>query len=407
MFFFPLVLSLSKNTQHMLTHITNATIYTGHEIINNGTIAFEDGIITAIYTSPVQKPEATVIDAKGLIAVPGYIDTHCHGGDGFDCNDGTPEAVIGMRNFYSRHGVTTLYPSLAANSIPATIKGLTAIRAAMQQNRPGTTAIEGTHLEGPFLNKVYKGSQAEDAIIPLSDEHIQLYADYRDVIKRTTIAPEVANNVDYFPALKKMGIHISVGHSCAEYNEIVAATEKGAGSVTHLYNAMSQTKKVGPFRIGGVLEAGLTLDALYAELIADGNHVPDELMLIAYRCKGADKLSICSDANRAAGGIDGDIIQSCGVTYVIENGVAMNSERTSLASSITPVDQMVRRLIFKTGIPAFDVVKMASTTTARMMGIDHRTGSIAVGKEADINLVDTQFNVIKTFFKGGLADQNH
>lgn len=384
----------------MLTCITNIDIYTEHEVIRNGAIMIENGVITEIHSSPIQRKEAVLIEGKNLMAIPGYIDTHCHGGGGFDCNDGTLESVIGMRDFYEQHGVTSLYPTLAANKIPATIKGLDAIRCAMQLNQPGHTRICGTHLEGPFLNKIYKGSQAEDAIIPLSDEHVQLYADYKDVIKRTTIAPEVEKNIEYFPAIRELGIQLSIGHSCAEYNEIIHASTQGATSVTHLYNAMSQTKKVGPHRIGGVLEAGLTLNTLYAEVIADGHHVPNELLLIAYRCKGADKLSVCSDANHAAGGVDGDVIHTCGVTFIIENGVSMNSERTSFASSITPIDQMVRHLIFETGIPAFDVVKMASTTTAKMMGIDDRKGSIAIGKEADINLVDAQFNVVNTFFKG-------
>ena len=385
----------------MQTCITHIDIYTENEIISNGAVVIENGIISEIHSSPIRKEHATIIDGKNLSAIPGYIDTHCHGGNGFDCNAGTIESIIGMRDFYCHHGVTMLYPSLAADKTPAIIKGLNAIRTAMQQNQPGKTEIGGTHLEGPFLNKVYKGSQAEDAIIPLDDEHMQLYTDHKDVIKRTTIAPEVANNVDYFPILKELGIHVSIGHSCAEYKDIISAAKKGATSVTHLYNAMSQTKKVGPFRVGGVLEAGLTIDSLFAEIIADGNHVPDESMLIAYRCKGADKLSICSDANSAAGKMDGDVIHtSCGVTFIVENGVVMNSERTSLASSITPIDQMVRHLIFKTGLPAFDVVKMASTTTAKMMKIDDRKGSIAIGKDADINLVDKQFNVINTFFKG-------
>ncbi|MDR0348372.1 MAG: N-acetylglucosamine-6-phosphate deacetylase [Tannerella sp.] len=387
----------------MQTCITHINIYTEHEIIRNGSLLIENGIITEIHDLPdfhVRSKHAVTIDGNHLSAIPGYIDTHCHGGGGFDCNDRTCDSIAGMRDFYSNCGVTMLYPTLSANKLPALISGIEAIRDAMRHNQPGKTEIGGTHLEGPFLNKTYKGCQSEDAIIPFEEEHVQLYADNKDVIRRTTVAPEVAKNVACFPLLKELGIRISIGHSCATYREVVHAVEKGASGITHLYNAMSQTKKTGPFRVGGVLEAGLTLDELYAEIIADGNHVPDESMRIAYRCKGAGKLSVCSDANSAAGTTGNDVIHSCTGSFIIENGVAMNSERTSLASSITPLDRMVRHLIFKTGFPAFDVVKMASTTTAEMMGIAHRKGSIAVGKDADINLVDDQFKVIKTFFKG-------
>jgi N-acetylglucosamine-6-phosphate deacetylase len=389
----------------MLTCIVNATIFTEKEIIPNGTIVIENEKITEIHKSSVSYKQATVVDASNLTAIPGYIDTHCHGGNGFDCNDATVTSVLGMREFYGKHGITTLYPTLSANAIPDAINGLKAIRAAMQQNTAGHTEIGGCHLEGPFLNKAFKGCQAEHHIIPMNDEYLQMYETYKDVAKRTTIAPEVEQNVTYFPALSEMGIQVSIGHSCAEYKEIENAVKQGATSVTHLYNAMSQTKKVGPFRIGGVLEAGLTLDDLYAEIIADGYHLTNELIQIAYRCKGADKITVCSDANTAAGGFDGDVIQTyCGLTFVIEQGVAMNSERTSLASSITPIDGMVRHLIFNVKLPAFDVVKMASASTAKMMKLDDRKGSIAIGKDADINLVDDKFNVMQTFCKGILNE---
>ena len=387
----------------MQTCIVNVSIFTENEIIPNGSIVIENEKITEIHASQVSYSHVTVVDGSNLSAIPGYIDTHCHGGVGFDCNDAKLDSVIAVRDFYGNHGITALYPTLSANAIPESIKGLETIRDAMLQNRAGRTEICGCHLEGPFLNKVYKGCQAEEHIIPLNDEYLQFYETYRDVIKRTTIAPEVRQNVAYFPALRQMGIQVSIGHSCAEYKEIEYAVAQGAGSVTHLYNAMSQTKKVGPYRIGGVLEAGLTIDGLYAEIIADGFHVPNELIRIAYRCKGADRLFVSSDANCAAGGADGDVFHTCGVPFVIEKGVAMNLERTSFASSITPIDGMVRHLIFDVQLPAFDVVKMASTTTARMMQIDDRKGSIAVGKDADINLVDSHFNVIKSFCKGILV----
>jgi len=384
----------------MLLCIKNVDIYAEKEIIPHGTIVIENEKIAEVSKSFVSDKGMTVIDGSNLAAIPGYIDTHCHGGGGFDCNDATIRSVTGMRDFYAQHGITTLFPTLSANAIPDTINGLATIRTVMQQNMPGRTEIGGCHLEGPFLNKVLKGCQAEQHIITLDDSNIQIYENNRDIVRRTTIAPEVGHNVDYISAISQMNIQVSIGHSCAEYKDVEYAVSQGATSVTHLYNAMSQTKKVGPFRIGGVLEAGLTLDGLYAEIIADGYHLPNELIKIAYRCKGADKITICSDANQAAGGVHGAVFHTSGTSFVIEQGVAMNLEHTSLASSITPIDGMVRHLIFNVKLPAFDVVKMASASTANMMKIFDRKGSIAVGKDADINLVDSSFNIVKTFFRG-------
>ncbi|MDR2064374.1 MAG: N-acetylglucosamine-6-phosphate deacetylase [Prevotellaceae bacterium] len=390
----------------MKTCIKNIDIYSEGCFIQNGSIVIDGEIISEIYAEPVRPNGVKIIDGKNLIAIPGFIDSHCHGGGGFDCNKGDLESILGMRDFYTGHGVTLIYPSLAANDLSVIKKGLESVRKAMKFNKPGKTQIGGCHLEGPFLNKAYKGSQAEEHILAINSKYLELYDNYKDVIRRTTIAPEVERNVEYFPAIQAMGIQISIGHSCATINEVEYAVSKGATSVTHLYNAMSQTKKEGPFRVGGVVEAGLTFDSLYAEIIADGYHLPKELLQIAYKCKGADKLMISSDANMAAGCRHGQIINSCGMTYVIEHGVAMNETRTSLASSISPIDAMVRHLIFNIKFPVADVLKMSSATAAKLLNIYTGKGSISFGKDADINIVDKNFDIVMTLCKGKL-NANH
>ena len=384
----------------MKTYIKNICVALENELVENGAILFGDEKIIDIHLTPKNSQQAdVVIDGKGLMAVPGYIDSHCHGGGGFDCNDSTPEAIEGVTEFYRSHGITAYYPSLAADSMSRLINGFNAIRAAMRTNSVGKIEVLGAHLEGPFLNKQHKGSQAEENIIPITEEHVATLQKYKDVIKRITIAPEVDRNVDLFPKLVEMGMVVTGGHSNATYDEAKEATVKGMRGVTHLHNAMSQVKKVGPFRVPGMTEAGLNIDDLYAELIADGNHIPDALIQIAYRCKGPDKAFICSDANRATGAADG-VIHTCGQIFLIENGVALNSQRTSLASSITPIDEMVRKLILNVKIPLLDAFKMASTNVAKMMRIDNRKGSIAVGKDADINLLSADYNVVQTFCRG-------
>ena len=385
----------------MRTYIKNIRVALENELVENGAVLLEGEKIIDIHLNPRDGQQADItIDGEGQLAVPGYIDSHCHGGGGFDCNDSTLEAVEGVTEFYRSYGMTSYYPSLAADKMDRLIAGFDAIRAAMDTNKPGKVEVLGTHLEGPFLNKIYKGSQAEENIIPITEDHIATLEKYKDVIKRITIAPEVDHNVDLFPKLVEMGMVVTGGHTNATYSEAMEAVAKGMRGVTHLHNAMSQTKKVGPFRVPGVAEAGLNIDDLYAELIADGNHVPDQLIQIAYRCKGANKLFICSDANRATGAADGSVIHTCGQIFLIENGVALNSERTSLASSITPIDEMVRKLILNVKIPMLDVFKMAATNVAKLMRIDNRKGSIAVGKDADINLLDGDYRVVRTFCRG-------
>jgi N-acetylglucosamine-6-phosphate deacetylase len=149
-----------------------------------------------------------------------------------------------------------------------------------------------------------------------------------------------------------------------------------------------------------VLEAALSIDSLYTEIIADRKHLPDELMRIAFRCKGPEKLMLCSDANRGAGFADGGTIFTCGQEAIIKDGVAMVPDGSAFASSITPIDQMVRNVIKYVGISGHDAVNMASRTPAKMMGVFDRKGSIAPGKDADIILLDNEFNVKNVMCRG-------
>ena len=384
----------------MRTCINHVSIVTGNDIIENGSLIFEDDVIVGINNQPVSPEFDKTVDGNGLTAVPGYIDTHCHGGNGFDANDATAESIEGIAAFHLRHGVTSIYPTLAADDFASLVKGFEAIRAAMSRNTPGKAEIMGTHLEGPFLNLKHKGSQAAEHFIRFDDNCVRIIDAYKDVIRRITISPEVDDNMQRIALLSQMGIVVSGGHSDATFEQVEEAVAQGMKSVTHLYNAMSQVHKEGPFRICGMTEAGLLLDDLYAEIIADGCHLPAPLMQIAYRCKGADKLLICSDANHAAGGKEGGIYEVCGLTFVVENGVALNSARTSLAGSVTPLDAMVRNIVTQVHVPLQDAVKLASANPARMMGIDQRKGDIALGKDADVNLLDTEFRVVKTFCRG-------
>ena len=392
----------------MKTYIKHIDIYSETGVIYCGALLLEGEKIAGVFREhrPGQEEKADrVIDGRGTTAVPGYIDIHVHGGGGHDLNDGTTESVRQTRDFYQKHGITTFFPSYLALPLDQIETCLESLRTVQSDNAPGKAEIAGAHLEGPFLNPQYHGSQPVDQIVPIDDTNVSIYERYKDLIARTTIAPEYGHNMEYFPGIAALGIQISMGHSCATIQQAREGWKKGATSVTHLYNAMSQTHKEGPYRIGGLVEAGLTLDGLYAETICDGYHLPNELLRIAFRCKGPDKMVIVSDACLCAGLPSGSVVQTAGMSFYVENGISMNEARTSFASSTSPIDRMVRHLIFDTKLPAEAVIRMASATPAKLMGIYDRKGSIAVGKDADINLVDANFNVVKTYFKGEMPGQ--
>jgi N-acetylglucosamine-6-phosphate deacetylase len=284
--------------------------------------------------------------------------------------------------------------------MPKLIKAFESIREATTKNKPGKIEVLGTHFESPFINPKYKGAQAAESLVDFTEENFEIVKKYQDIIRRITLAPEMLYNMKRIQQLAKMNIIISGGHSGANYSEVFQSKEEGMTALTHLYNAMSSVTKNGPFRVPGMLEAGLNEEGLYAEIIADRIHVPDQMINIACRCKGTDKICICSDANRGAGMKEGQTIFTCGQEVIIENGIAMLKDRSSLASSITAVDEMVRNLIHHVGIAPVDAVKMASTNPAKMMNIFSRKGSLEAGKEADINIVDEKFNVVLSFFRG-------
>jgi N-acetylglucosamine-6-phosphate deacetylase len=227
----------------------------------------------------------------------------------------------------------------------------------------------------------------------MTDHNFEIVKRNADIIRRITIAPEIEANFRRIPALVDMGMVVAGGHSDATYDETLRAHKAGMAMITHLYSAMSTIRRENAYRISGMLEAAMNTGSLYTEMIADRKHLPDELMQIAFRCKGPDKLMLCSDANRGAGCKEGGRIFTCGQEAVIKDGVAFVPDMSAFASSITPIDQMVRNVINHAGISKADAVKMVTATPARMLGVFDRKGSIEKGKDADIILLDRDFYV--------------
>ncbi len=389
----------------MKTLIKNTDIYLESSVIQSGYIITNNKKIESFGKDLplINEKEYNVIDAKGAITAPGYMDSHCHGGNGFDCNDGTVEAVRGMADFYVTRGVTSLYPSTSADPLAKIEKAFECVKQVMEEDNGEGLEIMGLHMEGPFINPKFKGCQAEQYILEMTEENFGIVERYSDIIKRITIAPEIGSNMSKIRRLAEMGIVISGGHSDATYEQVREAHSLGMNMTTHLFSAMSTIHREGPYRISGMLEASLNIDTLYTEIIADRKHLPDELMQLAVKCKGKKMIMVCSDANRGAGRPEGGTIYTCGQEAIIVDGVAMVPDRSAFASSITPVDQMVRNLINFTGISRLDAVNMASANIARMMNVFDRKGSIAPGKDADLVFLDNDFFIKAVMGRGKMC----
>lgn len=333
----------------------------------------EDAKIAAILdpAEPVAADE--VIDCEGATLLPGLVDIHSHGCIGFDTMDGRD--LESMADFYEKNGVTTWYPTTLTESHERLLATLSA-----KTDFDHGAHIPGFHLEGPYINLKYKGAQNEKYVRRPDREEFALFPK----IKRVTIAPETEGALDFIKNCKSA--QISLGHTDTDYTTALEAFRLGATSLTHTCNAMPPLLHRAPGPIGAAAVAGA-----YAEVICDGLHIAEGMIVCLYRIFGAEKMILVSDSMHATGLADG-VFEFGGQPVHVVGGVA-RTESGALAGSTATLFGCVRQAM-RFGIPAKEAFAMASRNPARLMGI--KKGEIAVGYDADFILVDGEYNLQKT-----------
>lgn len=372
----------------MVVKITNGKLIL--DKIVNTDLYYQEGVITAIGDFP--HPYDKVIDAGGSYIAPGFIDIHNHGGDGFEFEDGTEEAVQRSAEFHYLHGTTTLFPTLSAADIPQVMLGLETIKNVMKTER---SSIAGVHLEGPYLSPAQTGAQDETCIKePQVMEYGAILAKYGDIIKRWTYAPEIPGSEAFQETMNMRGIVTSAGHTNADFDAYYKAYKKGCKLITHLYSCTSTITRSGGFRKMGVIESSFLLEDVNVEIIADGCHLPPELIKMIYRVKGSDHVCLVTDCIRFGGYTSDQPIMGGteNVPYIIEDGVAKLLDRSAFAGSIATADVLVRTVVNKAGIDLCDAVKMMTEVPARIMGLTKK-GKLKVGCDADIVIFDEDINI--------------
>ena len=362
-----------------------------------------DGIIQDIVAADAvdRYANAERIDLNGNFLLPGFIDIHVHGGGGADFMDGSVSAMLLAAETHLRHGTTTIFPTTMSarfDKIEKTVLNYRQLSACEE----ASDILGGLHLEGPFINPKMGGAQRRDLIYPPTEEMIKAIRRNSDAIARISCAPEIANVLEMAETLAPFGIQFSLGHTAATYEQAELAVRAGFTSVTHLYSATSGFQKIDQKVHIGVTQAGYGIDELYVELIADGCHVPKELLRLVYRLKGADKICLVTDAMRAAGtnvteSFLGEICTENRV--IIDDGVAKLPDKSSFAGSIATMDKAFRFAVCDVGLPIEDVSKMMSLNQAKLMKIDRKKGSIAKGKDADFVVLDDGFNVAGVYVR--------
>lgn len=388
----------------MVTKIINAKILQD-SVIENKLIYLKGGKIAEISDSNCECDNT--IDAKGLYVSPGFIDIHTHGGNGYDFMDGS-EAVLNAARLHLQHGTTSICPTTTASSVEVLDKSLSEIKSAISASSDTGLVpnIIGVHLEGPYFSPKQSGAQNPQHITsPIPADYQRLVDKYGSLIKRWSFAPELPGSQAFCAYLAEHHIVPSIAHSDATYEDVLKVCDLGCKLITHLYSAMSTITRVNGFRRLGVIESAYLLDDMTVEVIADGKHLPAELLRLIYKFKGSDSICLVTDSMRGAGLADGpSVIGSLtdGLPCIIEDGVAKLPDRTAFAGSVATADRLIRTMTSVAGVSLTEAVKMMTQTPARVMGLNFK-GRIQENYDADLVLFDEDINIQRVILNGKTA----
>lgn len=347
--------------------------------IETGYLRIESGVIREIAAGP-HPPGVDVLDCEGDFIAPGLVDIHLHGALGRDTMEASGEAFRAILRHHAGEGTTTAVLSTVASSPEGMRSVLSA--ASEWKGAPGCARLAGIHLEGPWFSPVRRGAHALEHVRNPSPGEVAMVIAHAGVIRRLTLAPELAGASDAVKALVAAGIPVSAGHSDATVAEALSAFRSGIRQVTHLHNAMSSFLKSDPPR-RGLAEAALETPGIVCELIADGVHVMPELLRGAFAAKGWEGIVLVSDATAGCGLEEGAEFLLGGLECRISKGVPRTGEG-KLAGAAATLLNGVRVMTEVGGASLAEAVAMASLVPANLIGLGSELGSMEIGKRADL-----------------------
>ena len=381
----------------MLTQIINARILTPQGWLKDGSVIICDNKILEVTNCDLAIVGAKIIDAKGMYIVPGGVEIHVHGGGSRDFMEGTEDAFRAAIKAHMQHGTTSIFPTLSSSTIPMIRAAAATTEKLMQEHN---SPVLGLHLEGHYFNmKMAGGQMPENIKNPDPEEYIPLLEE-TNCIKRWDAAPELPGAMQFAKYVTSKGVLASVGHTQAEYEDILTGYEAGYTHATHIYNAMPGFHKRREYKYEGTVESVYLTDGMSVEVIADGIHLPATILKLVYKLKGVEQTCVVTDAVKYAA-FDGEIEDS---RYIIENDVCKLADHSSLAGSLATMDKLVKTMVNKAGIPLEDAVRMASETPARVIGVENTKGTLQKGKDADIVILDKDVNVRCVFSYGKIVE---
>ncbi len=337
------------------------------------------------------------VDYGSKRIVPGFIDIHCHGAYTFDTNDANEEGLRNWTKGIVDEGVTGFLATTITQSEEVLTNAVKNVAKVVKDGYEGAEIL-GIHFEGPYLDMKYKGAQPEQYIVKPTVEQFKHYQEAADgLIKVITMATEQDDNFELTEYCAKNGVVVSIGHSAATYEQAVMAYAHGATSMTHVYNGMT------PFnhRANGLVGAAYRLRTMYGEIICDGNHSTPAALNNYFMSKGPDYAIMISDALMAKGTpIGSHYIFGGNEIEIYPDGSAHLVSTKGLAGSTLNLNKGLRILVEEAMIPFNYAINSCTINPARCIGVDDRKGSITVGKDADIVVLNDDYSVEQTYCRG-------
>ena len=385
---------------------TNARIVLPDTILDDHYLSVKNGVIESIGKGTPDRKQlnsCTTVDCGGQYLSPGFIDIHCHGGGGADFMDGHMEDILTAARAHLIHGTTGICPTTLTCSDEELFTFFESFRQAREVTEQMPHLL-GIHLEGPYFSPAQAGAQPPKYLVHPRPEHYhEILRRGQGNIVRWSAAPELPGALELGDELAGKGIKVSMGHSDAGFEDIVNAMEHGYSQITHFYSAMSTITRKRGRRVLGLIECGYLFDRLKVEIIADGIHLPPELLKLILKCKNHDDICLVTDSMRGAGMPDGPSLlgsKKSGVPVIIEDGIANMPDFSSFAGSVATTDRLVRVMVQKAGLPVWEAVKMASLNPASFLGIQETYGSIQPGKSADLLIFDDDIRISSVYVSG-------
>lgn len=380
-------------TEHV---IAGPIVYGELGILQNTVLVVRNGKIQRILKKDSKTPKPTIRFPEAYHLVPGFIDLHVHGANHFDVMDGTEDALTGISEALVKEGTTSYLATTMTASIESLERALEVVKSYREtQTESNGSTILGVHLEGPFISKEKNGAQNSEFLLSPELKYIEKWQSLSaSAIRLVTVAPELANSLELIQYLNQNNIVASIGHTNATFKETMIAIAEGCTYATHLFNAMRGIHQREP----GVVTACLLSDQVTVEVIADGVHLHPAILQLILKLKHKDKMILVTDAMRAK--CLGDGVYDLGGQMVTVKGNVAELPDGRLAGSVLKMSNAIQNMMRATRISLLDVVKMAAENPAKILKVFSDKGSIALHKDADLVVLDDQYNVVWTMCRG-------